>query len=66
MSALVYDELLSEEQAARNAPPDERIDGPWRVAALDAKLAQARERMRQWGIAPLDASGKWPERRARR
>lgn len=52
--------------AIANAPPEERIDGPWRVADLDAKLATARERMREWGVVRVDAIGRWPERRVTR
>lgn len=66
MSALIYSELCADEQARANAPADERLPGPWRVPDLDAKLADARERMRRFGIVELSETGRWPQRRVKR
>lgn len=65
MTTLSLADLAGDESAIANAPPSER-PGPWRVAELDAKLAEARERMREWGVVRVDAIGRWPERRVQR
>lgn len=65
MATLSLADLAGDESAIANAPPEER-PGPWRNAVLDAKLAEARERMREWGVVRVDAIGRWPERRVTR